>query len=188
MKDSKENPTTDNQGVKTDPVQADDNASVEATDNENKPVESIPYARFNEVTKKNKELEAKLKDYQAKQEANRVKAMEEQGKYKELNAELTSKLQTQEEKLSVYAEKEAKEREDLISQLDDQGKEVYGSLSNDQLRKHLSNVQKPQPANTNSTQPIRDASGNKVADWTKMTPQEKRDNWTSILKSYQNKK
>ena len=184
MKNSNENPTTDNQGVKSDSVQTDENVSVETTDNDTNTVESIPYARFNEVTRKNKDLEAKLKDYQTKQEANRVKAMEEQGKYKELNAELTTKLQSQEEKLSVYAEKEAKVREDLLSQLDDQDKEVYGSLSNDQLRKHLSKGQKPQPANTNTTQPIRDVSGKKLADWTKLDPKEKRENWGNILKSF----
>ena len=187
MKNNEENPTTPNQGVKTDSDQAVANATVDTTGNDNKTVDSIPYARFNEVTKKNKELEAKLKDYQATQEANRVKAMEEQGKYKELNTELTTKLQSQEEKLNVYAEKEAKEREDLLSQLDDQDKEVYGSLSNDQLRKHLSKEQKPQPANTNTTQPIRDVSGKKVADWTKLDPKEKRDNWGSILKSFNKK-
>ena len=184
MKNNEENPTTNNQGVKTDSDQAVENASVDTTDNDNKTVDSIPYARFNEVTKKNKELEAKLKEYQATQEANRVKTMEEQGKFKELNAELTQKLQSQEEKLSVYAEQEAKEREDLLSQLDDQDKEVYGSLSNGQLRKHLSKEQKPQPANTNTTQPIRDASGKKIADWTTMDSKEKRDNWGNILKSF----
>ena len=188
MKNSNENPTTDNQGVKSDSVQTDENVSVEATGNDTNTVESIPYARFNEVTKKNKDLEAKLKEFQTKQEENRVKAMEEQGKYKELNAELTTKLQSHEEKLNVYAEKEAKEREDLLSNLDDHDKEVYGSLSNDQLRKHLSKVQKPQSANTTTTPPVRDASGQKITDWTKMTPQEKRDNWGSILKSYTNKK
>ena len=184
MKDSNENPTTNNQGVKTDSDQAVANASVDTTDNENKAVDSIPYARFNEVTKQKKELEAKLKEFNDTQEANRIKAMEEQGKYKELNAELTSKVNKYEEKLNVYAEREAKEREDLISQLDDQDKEVYGSLSNDQLRKHLSKGQKPQPANTNTTQPIRDVGGNKVADSTKLDPKEKRDNWGSILKSF----
>ena len=105
-------------------------------------------------------------------------------KLKELNAELTNKLQSYEEKLNVYAEKEQKEREDLLSQLDDQDKEVYGSLSNDQLRKHLTKAQKPQSTTTNTTQPIRDKSGNKVTDWTKMSPQDKRDNWGNILKSF----
>lgn len=184
MKNSNENPTTDNQGVKSDSVQTDENVSVEATGNDINTVESIPYARFNEVTKQKKELEAKLKEFNDTQEANRIKAMEEQGKYKELNAELTSKVNKYEEKLNVYAEQEAKVREDLLSQLDDQDKEVYGSLSNDQLRKHLSKGQKPQPANTNTTQPIRDVGGNKVADWTKLDPKEKRDNWGSILKSF----
>ena len=184
MKNLNENPTTDNQGVKSDSVQTDENVSVEATGNDTTTVESIPYARFNEVTKQKKELEAKLKEFNDTQEANRIKAMEEQGKYKELNAELTSKVNKYEEKLNVYAEQEAKVREDLLSQLDDQDKEVYGSLSNDQLRKHLSKGQKPQPANTNTTQPIRDVGGNKVADWTKLDPKEKRDNWGSILKSF----
>tara|TARA_R100001594_G_scaffold60348_1_gene94292 strand:- start:43 stop:603 length:561 start_codon:yes stop_codon:yes gene_type:complete len=186
MKNNTQNPTTEDQGVKTDSVQTDENVSVETTGNDNKSVDSIPYARFNEVTKQKKELEAKLKDYEAKQEADRIKAMEEQGKYKELNAELTSKVNTYEEKLNVYAEKDAKEREDLLSQLDDQDKEVYGSLSNDQLRKHLEKS-KTQPVNTNTTQPIRDASGNTVKDWTSMSPQEKRDNWGAILKSYTKK-
>ncbi len=184
MKNSNENPTTDNQGVKSDSVQTDANVSVETTGNDTTTVESIPYARFNEVTKQKKELETKLKEFNDTQEANRIKAMEEQGKYKELNAELTSKVNKYEEKLNVYAEQEAKVREDLLSQLDDQDKEVYGSLSNDQLRKHLSKGQKPQPANTNTTQPIRDVSGNKVADWTKLDPKDKRDNWGSILKSF----
>ena len=184
MKNSNENPTTDNQGVKSDSVQTDENVSVEATGNDTNTVESIPYARFNEVTKQKKELETKLKEYETKQEATRVKAMEEQGKFKELNAELSNKVKTYEEKLNVYAQKEEKEREGLLSQLDDQDKEVYGSLSNDQLRKHLSKGQKPQPANTNTTQPIRDVSGNKVADWTKLDPKDKRDNWGSILKSF----
>ena len=187
MKNSNENPTTDNQGVKSDSAQPSENVSVEATGNDTNTVESIPYARFNEVTKQKKELEAKLKEFNDTQQANRIKAMEEQGKYKELNAELTSKVNKYEEKLNVYAEREAKEREDLISQLDDQDKEVYGSLSNDQLRKHLSKSQKQESVNTNTTPPVRDASGKKVADWTTMSPQEKRENWTSILKSYQKK-
>jgi len=184
MKNSNENPTTDNQGVKSDSVQTDENVSVEATGNDTNTVESIPYARFNEVTKQKKELEAKLKEFNDTQEANRIKAMEEQGKYKELNAELTSKVNKYEEKLNVYAEQEAKVREDLLSQLDDQDKEVYGSLSNDQLRKHLAKGQKPKPATINTTQPVRDTSGNRVTDWTNLSKNDKKSNWKSILKTY----
>lgn len=187
MKNSNENPITDNQGVKPDSAQTSENVSVDPTGSDNKTVETIPYARFNEVTKQKRDLEAKLKDYETKQEADRVKALEEQGKYKELNAELTSKVNTYEEKLNVYAQKEEKEREGLLSQLDDQDKEVYGSLSNDQLRKHLDKSNKPQTVNTNTTPPIRDKSGNKVTDWTKMSPSERRENWGSILKSYNKK-
>lgn len=183
MKNSNENPTTDNQGVKSDSVQTDDNVSVETTANDNNTVESIPYARFNEVNKQRKDLEFRLKEIENKQEASRVKAMEEQGKFKELNEELTSKVKTYEEKLNVYAQREEKEREDLLSQLDDHDKEVYGSLNNDQLKKHLSKS-KIQPANTNTTQPVRDASGNKIADWTQLDPSEKREKWGSILKSF----
>ena len=183
----KDNIPTDNQGVKTDPVQADENVSVDETVNEKKSVESIPYARFNEVTKQKKELEAKLKDIETKQEADRIKAMEEQGKFKELNTELTTKLQSYEEKLNVYAEKEAKEREELFSQLDDQDKEVYSSLTNDQLRKHLSKTQPTPTAQVNTTQPVRDGSGKEIKDFTQMDPRERRSNWKQILNSYKRK-
>ena len=72
MKNSNENPTTDNQGVKSDSVQTDENVSVEATGNDTTTVESIPSARFNEVTKQKKELEAKLIEFNDTQEANRI--------------------------------------------------------------------------------------------------------------------
>ena len=185
MEKTTQNPTTDNQGVKNDSVKADANASVDSTDNDNKPVDNVPYARFNEVTKQKKDLEAKLKQYEAKQEEARVKAMEEQGKYKELNAELSDKVKTYEEKLNVYAEQEAKEREELLSQLDDSDKEVYGNLSNEQLKKHLSKLQPKQTAPTSTTQPTRDVYGaNKNSDWTKLDDRERRSNWKSIVDSF----
>jgi dsDNA-specific endonuclease/ATPase MutS2 len=186
MSENSENPTTDNQGVKSDSVQADVNASVD-TDNVNKPVENIPYARFSEVSKQKKELETKLREIEAKQEQSRIKAMEEQGKYKELNKELSEKLNSYEEKLNVYAEKEAKEREDLISQLDDKDKDLYGALNNDQLRKHLSKVQKSQSVATNTTQAVRDVSNTKVNDWTSLSSEDKRSNWKDIIKTYTKK-
>ena len=62
MKNSNENPTTDNQGVKTDSVQGNDTPSVDTIDNDTKTIDSIPYARFNEVTKQKRDLETKLKD------------------------------------------------------------------------------------------------------------------------------
>ena len=61
MKNSNENPTTDNQGVKTDSVQTDENVSVETTGSDNKTLESLPYARFNEVTKKKESKPVKSK-------------------------------------------------------------------------------------------------------------------------------
>mgnify|MGYP003112850801 FL=1 len=55
MNKNTENPTTDNQGVKSDSVQTDENVSVDTTDNVKDSVESIPYARFNEVNKQKKD-------------------------------------------------------------------------------------------------------------------------------------
>ena len=61
MSENSNNPTTENQGVKSDSVQADVNASVD-TDNVNKPVENIPYARFREsICLKTKYLKKRLK-------------------------------------------------------------------------------------------------------------------------------
>ena len=183
MKDSIENPTTDNQGVKTDSVQANEPASVEATDNDTNAVDSIPYARFNEINKKYKQEQAENKALRDEKEKARISLMEEQGKHKEINIELTTENQKLKDELSVFSAKEAKEREDLIAQLDDQDKEVYGNLTNGQLRKHLAKS-KIQPVNTNTTQPIRDASGNTIKEWANLSSDEKRSNWKSVLKSY----
>ena len=183
MNNNEQNPTTENQGVKPDSVKANETASVEATDNDTNTVDSIPYARFNEVNKKYKQEQADNKALRDEKEKSRISIMEEQGKHKERNVELTTENQVLKDKLSVYAEKEAKEREDLITQLDDQDKEVYGNLTNGQLRKHLAKS-KTQPVNTNTTQPIRDVSGNTVKNWSSLSPDEKRSNWKSVLKSY----
>lgn len=184
MNKTQENPTTGNQGVKQDPDKAVDNASVELTANVNNTVENVPYGRFNEVTKQKQELEAKLKAYEVTQEEIRIKTMEEQGQHKERNVELTTENQGLKDKLNVYAEIEAKEREDLLSQLDDQEKEVYGSLNNGQLKKHLSKVQPTPTAQTSTTQPTRDVSGKKVTDWTTLSKDERRSNWDAIVKSF----
>jgi len=187
MKETIDNTPTDNQGVKTDSVQGNDNPSVELTGNENKTVESIPYARFNEVTKQKKELETKLKEFEAKQEENRIKAMEEQGKYKEINTELNSRLQEYENKLNVYAEKEAKERKGLLENLDDDDKELYGSLSNDALRTHLSKT-KQQSAPTNTTQQTKLRDNSDTEDFWNQPKDVQKKNWTQMLNKYRTKK
>ena len=185
MNKIEQNPTDqNNQVAKEDSVQADEQVSVSSTSTDKENVQPVPWARWNEQVKLTSKLKDELDTLKSDKEKSRIKAMEEQGKYKEINTELSAKLQKQEETLNVYAEKEAKEREDLLTQLDDQDKEVYGSLSNDQLRKHLTKLQKQPSVNTNTTQPIRDASGNKVKNWNALSSQEKRDNWDLILKSY----
>jgi len=184
MKKIEQNPTDqNNQVAKEDSVQADEQVSVSSTSTDKENVQPVPWARCNEQVKITSKLKEELDTLKSDKEKSRIKAMEEQGKYKEINTELSAKLQKQEETLNVYAEKEAKEREDLLSQLDDQDKEVYGSLSNDQLRKHLSKSQK-EVVNTNTTQPMRDASGNRITDWTKLDDREKRSSWANIIKSY----
>jgi hypothetical protein len=183
----KDNSTTDNQGVKTDSVQGNDNPSVESTGNDKSVETNIPYARFNEVTKQKKELEAKLKQYEEKQEANRVKALEEQGKYKELNTELTDKVKSYEEKLNVYAEKEAKEREGLLNQLSDDDKNLYGSLSNEALRTHLSKV-KEQSVPTNTTQPTKLRGNQDVKEFWNQPKEEQKKNWADMIATYTKKK
>ena len=186
-KSIEDNSTTDNQGVKTDSVQGNDNPSVEATGNDKSVETNIPYARFNEVTKQKKELEAKLKQYEEKQEANRIKALEEQGKYKELNTELSEKVKQYEEKLNVYAEKEAKEREGLLNQLNDDDKEIYSSLSNEALRTHLSkNAQ--QSAQTNTSPQTKVRGNQDVKDFWNQPKDIQKRNWKDMLATYRKNK
>jgi hypothetical protein len=187
MENNSTNITTDNQGVKTDTAQGSDNPSVE-TGNDNKTVENaVPYPRFNEVISQNKELKSQIKKFQEDQENARLKALEEEGKFKELNSELSTENKSLKEKLETYYKKELEVREGLLAQLDENDKEVYGTLNNEQLRKHLSK-KNITSATTNTSPQTKVRENVDRSQFWNMSKEEQKTKWKDMFSSYKNKK
>tara|TARA_Y100000401_G_scaffold66066_1_gene52713 strand:- start:1533 stop:2087 length:555 start_codon:yes stop_codon:yes gene_type:complete len=182
-------------------MKKDTNDSVVEQNNDTKPAEkenlvnqtadkgvespdNVPYARFNEIVKQNNEYKSKLDSLLKEQDAQRTKRMEEQGKYKELNAELQSKVDSLQEKNAYYVELENKERENLLSKIPEDDRQIYEDLSTEKLRKHISNMEVRQSVPTDKSKAVR---GNVLPDdkdiWS-MSPEEKKKNWTAYLNKF----
>ena len=116
-----------------------------------------------------------------KQEEDRTTQMEEQGKYKELNAELRTENEKLKEKNNFYIEQEAKERESLLESLSDNDKTIYGDLPTDKLKQHVSNIVTKTTVRTDKSQPIRGNNFDK--DIWAMEDKDKKSNWTDYIRS-----
>ena len=164
---------TVNQDVKQESVS--DNAK-NPTDNQVEKQNMIPQARFNEINSQNKELAQKIANYEAKEEANRKKQLEEEGNYKQLIDEQSSELKgLREFKTTIDAQmKDKKER--LIKQLPEDQRAIYGGLSVDALEQHVNLQTNVQKVNTDTTQPSRvgnqEMGGYKsFAEWAENDPE-----------------
>ena len=150
----------------------------------------IPQSRFNDQIKLRKQAEEKLATLEKEKEEARKKRLEEEGKFKELLIDQEKELET----LRAFKESRdkeiAKEREDLISKLSDDEKEIYGELSNNKLRKHLETASKTSPPITDDTPPRRKTNGAEPEDWTKIPSHKLREDgmWERIIAGYQKKK
>lgn len=65
---------------------------------ENADEKSVPYARFSEINKKYRELEARLRGYEEKQKQEEEKALAEQNRWKELYEKLQAELNDERQK------------------------------------------------------------------------------------------
>lgn len=89
-----------------------------------KPPESIPYNRFQEVNKEKKNLEQKLADYEAQAEKQRQAQLTEEQRIKEENEKLKGELETKSRAAQEWEEYKAAKRDDLFSKLDESEREL----------------------------------------------------------------
>ena len=174
-----------NNETKSADTQNIDNSAVQGNDSPN----SVPYARFNDINKKYNAVQEELKSFKQTQEDIRVKQMEEQGQFKERNAELTSENTKLKEKLAYHEGLEQQERESLLSNLTQDEQEIYGGLSTTKLRKHINSLKTGKSVKTDMSSPKR---GNPLSDkndkdiW-EMDQPDKKKNWMNIIDRFQNK-
>ena len=146
--------------------------------------DNVPYARFNEIVKQNKDLNTRLETLNVEKESQRTKQMEEEGKYKELNTELTTKIDKLQEQNAYFMELENKERDNLLGKLPEDDRAIYEDLSTEKLRKHISNISTRSSLSTDKSKAVR---GNVLPDdkdiWN-MSKEDKKKNWTAYLNKF----
>ena len=151
--------------------------------------DSVPYARFNEETKKSKKLQAEIDKINADREDARIKRMEEEGQTKELYTELQIKSKKLQEENSYYKGLEQQEREGLLAQIPESEREIYEDLSTLKLRAHVSKISKSQSMNTDKSSAVR---GNNLgikhdSEIWKMDSKDRNKNWKDVLNHFKKK-
>ena len=152
--------------------------------------DSVPYARFNELSKDRKKLQAEIDAMKAQQEEARLARMEEEGKTKELYSEVKAENKTLKEQNAYYKNLEQQERDGLLAQLPDDERDIYGDLSTTKLRAHVSKMRKAQSVNTDKSSAMR---GNSLgikhdSDIWNMNPKDRKKSWGDIVSHFKNKK
>ena len=117
-------------------------------------------------------------------ETRKIKELEEKGEYQKIIDDMTIKLETAESDQKEWLEFKAKRREDLLSKLPEDDREIYNKLPLSDLDSHVKKVSKASivPGVDNSS-PLSAQAGNS-GDWTKLNEEERKKNWTEILNSY----
>tara|TARA_Y100000004_G_scaffold188999_1_gene243980 strand:+ start:379 stop:936 length:558 start_codon:yes stop_codon:yes gene_type:complete len=185
MNKDTENPVVE-QNNDTKPAEnknLDNQTSVQGNDNPN----SVPYARFNDVTKQNKALQAQLDEMKNQMEEKMIQETNDLAELKTLSTEQSKQLKEYEAKFKVIQEQEAKEHSLLLEQIPEDEREIYAKLDVSDLRKLVAKAKK-QSVLTDKSAPIR--SGLKVNDtediWN-MSSENKRKNWGDIVNFYKKK-
>jgi len=115
--------------------------------------------------------------------------MEEQGKFKELNAELYTENKSLKEKLAYHNDLEMKERESMISQIPEKERHIYEELPTVKLREHIATYSSKKTVPTDKSAPIRKALDVKHDSdiWDK-DKKDRQNSWGSILQHFQGNK
>ena len=159
---------------------------------ENKPESPSNDGLLSEVMAKKekiKTLEAELAKRDADNEKRRTKKLEDEGKHKEIIAEQSSTIDNLNAKLESQNGIVNNYKQNLINGLtsEDERKEYLATKSVDfleELNKEKSLLQPQSISNPKESLGAVRASNSAFQDFTKMTDQEKRDNWDEIVASH----
>jgi hypothetical protein len=172
------NPQSNEQSAQT--TKSDDNVDYKSLY-----LEEVNNAK--KLRKRAQESESKISEFVKAQETDKVRQLKDQEKFKELSESLQSKL----DEVSPFRDKwenyEANKRESLLSKLPKEDRE---SLAQESLKTleyivSLQSSTKPEsPKHTpGASRTVKEPE--LPSDWaTKMTHQEKQDNWSNILSQY----
>jgi predicted nuclease with TOPRIM domain len=143
---------------------------------------NVPISRLNEVISERNELREMLESFKSKEEEGKRAKLQEEEKWQELNAELVKQLESYKPYKDRWDSMDSRLREGALAQLPESKREKFANVDTEVLLsivEEFAEVEKVNPPDKKGTIPTE-----KVGDWTKMSSEERRKNWGTILESY----
>ena len=143
---------------------------------------NVPISRLNEVISERNELRQSLESFKAKEEEERRTKLREEEKWQELNADLAQEIESYKPYKERWEAMDSRLREGALAQLPESKREKFANVDTEVLLnivEEFTEIEKVNPPDTKGTIPTE-----KIGDWTKMSSEERRRNWGTILESY----
>tara|TARA_A100001201_G_scaffold43579_4_gene44428 strand:+ start:633 stop:1136 length:504 start_codon:yes stop_codon:yes gene_type:complete len=143
---------------------------------------NVPISRLNEVISERNELRQSLESFKAKEEEERRTKLREEEKWQELNADLAQEIESYKPYKERWEAMDSRLREGALAQLPESKREKFANVDTEVLLnivEEFTEIEKVNPPDNKGTIPTE-----KVGDWTKMSSEERRRNWGTILESY----
>ena len=143
---------------------------------------NVPISRLNEVISERNELREMLESFKSKEEESKRAKLQEEEKWQELNAELVKQLESYKPYKDRWDSMDSRLREGALAQLPESKREKFANVDTEVLLsivEEFTEVEKVNPPDKKGTIPTE-----KVGDWTKMSSEDRRKNWGTILESY----
>ena len=143
---------------------------------------NVPISRLNEVISERNELRQSLESFKAKEEEERRAKLREEEKWQELNADLAQEIESYKPYKERWEAMDSRLREGALAQLPESKREKFANVDTEVLLnivEEFTEIEKVNPPDTKGTIPTE-----KIGDWTKMSSEERRRNWGTILESY----
>ena len=123
-----------------------------------------------------------LESFKSKEEEGKRAKLQEEEKWQELNAELVKQLESYKPYKDRWDSMDSRLREGALAQLPESKREKFANVETEVLLsivEEFAEVEKVNPPDKKGTIPTE-----KVGDWTKMSSEDRRKNWGTILESY----
>jgi hypothetical protein len=127
--------------------------------------------------------EAELAKLQKQIESDRQKQLEEQNEWQQLAEERAARIAELEPIVEQAQQDEARMREEILADLSEEDREVFGDLPLSKLRALQTKLNQDSPRLAVANNPA--VSANEVPqDWTSMNRNQRAKNWDKIIASY----
>jgi len=143
---------------------------------------NVPLTRLNEVISERNQLRENLESFKTQEEETKRAKLREEEKWQELNAELSKEIDSYKPFKERFESMDARLREGALAQLPESKREKFANVETEVLVsivEEFTDVERQNPPDRKGTIPTKQTS-----DWTEMSSEQRRNNWSTILDSY----